>query len=138
MVSATLNDLWYRYLLGGETVTAYGSVQGDNTAEGLEIAKIDASLLPAGKYRVSVSHFVSAASSPTTVDNVELQKDGVAIARIQHQSAVMNSTAYSYQPKIEVILEVDGNQDISVNFAANFGATETQTHNVQIFATKVG
>lgn len=161
MVSLTVNDLWYNWLKsqlpasvvdgsesvvpgGGspqsfrESVFGYGSVQGTESATAdLEIASIPDASLPAGTYKVVVIHFVSAATSPSLVDNVELRKGGVALARVFHLAAVNNSTAYTFVPKLEVYVELDGATDLSLNFKANFGAGETQTHNAQIIATRV-
>lgn len=159
MPSLSLDDLWYQWLSGQlppdvlagaantpgagsavyteQSVTAYGSVLGNNASAGAVIASIPSASLPAGKYRVEVYHYVSAAASPVLQDNVEVRKAATPLARIQHQAAVMNSTAYGYSPKMSLVVEVTGAQTISCNFIANFGAAETQTHNVQIVATKV-
>lgn len=161
MASLSLNDLWYRWLqsvlpagvVNGtsqvtsgsglvnyteESVTAYGSVTGNNTSANAVIATIAAGSLPAGKYKVEVYHFVSAAVSPALPDNAELRKGATVVAKIQHQAAVMNSAAYGYGPKMTVVMNLNGSTAISVNFTANFGAAETQTHNVQIVATRIG
>lgn len=157
----SLNDLWYRWLEGQlpadvssgdspsspgsgtpqyfeQSVSAYGSLQGTETATAnAVIATIPSASLPAGKYKVTVTHFVSAATSPSLVDNVNLRAGSTVLARVLHLAAVNNSTAYTFVPKLEVYVELDGSTALSINFIANFGAGESQTHNAQIIATKV-
>lgn len=121
----------------GETVNIFASVLGNNTSAGAAIATIPAGSLPSGLYAVEVTDTVSAAATPVLVNNVELRVGGVSRRRIFHVAAVYNSTAVPFGSPQRANVRVDGTQSISVNFVANFGAAETQTHDVLLQATKV-
>lgn len=119
-----------------QSVSAYGSVLGNNTSAGAAIATIPSVSLPAGRYRVDVAHYILAAATPTLGDNVELRKGATPLVRLLHLPAAMNSQAYAFSPKVSVVADLDGLTALSVNFIANFGVSETQTHNVVLVATK--
>lgn len=156
MPSPTLNDLWLAFLQqnlpagvvagtaqlspgGGlsASVSAYGNVLGNNTSAGVAICTIAAGSLPRGLYRVQVYHYTSAAATPTLIDNVELRKGATSIARILHIQGIQ-SVAYSYTPKLDLQVDLDGSTALSVNFITNFGAAETQTQSALIVATRIG
>lgn len=119
-----------------ETVTAYGSVAGNNTSAGVQIAGITSGFLPSGLYQIDVHSKCSAATSPALNDNMELRVDGVSHMRILHINGI-NTVAYTAKVPQTCYVRLNGNQGISVNYVNNFGAAETQTHDVVLNATKV-
>lgn len=118
-----------------ETVSAYGSVLGNNTSANAEIVSVTVG--DAGLYKVDVYHKISAATTPTLLDNLEIRVGGTAKMRIQYVGAVSNSTALDLNSPLTVWLRAKEDEKISVNYRANFGATETQTHDVTLAVTKV-
>lgn len=121
----------------GETVAVNGIVTGNNTSAGVAVVTIPSGSLPAGLYKVDVVDVVTAAASPALVNNLELRVGATPRRKIYHFSAVQNSLAAPYGSPQSMNLRVDGTQAISVNFTANFGAAETQTHDILLMATKL-
>lgn len=160
MAAKTVNDLFYAWLISqlpagvvsgndiplpgsggisyaGESVAGFGTATGNNTSAGAVIATIPAASLPAGRYKVTVAHFISAATNPGMFNNVALKKGAVSIATIMHLQN-FNAGSYPYDPQLEMIVDLNGATALNVTFIDNLGATETQTHHAQIIATKVG
>lgn len=120
----------------GSSVTGYGTLLGNNTSAGAQIANIAAANLPAGTYCIEVWGYIQAAASAALADNGELRAGSTPLGRILMFNAVAG-TGTPLGPKLKVYKYLDGRTALSVNFVANFGAAETQTWNVQIVATRV-
>lgn len=157
----TLNDLWYAWLQTqlpagvvagttppvsgsqanagapiGDSVSAFGAMVGDNTAAGKPILTIPAGSLPAGMYQVDIYTQTPTITNPSISDNVELRAGANSVVRVQFHIVAQNAPSSQPKTPLTVYRRLDGATPLSLNFVANFAATETQDWHCTLVATR--
>lgn len=160
-MSLTLNDLWYAWLqtqlpagvVAGtsipipgsqanagapidNSVSAFAVVTGNNTSAGNAIATIAAGSLPAGMYQIDIYSQTPVITNPSIPDNVELRAGATSVVRVQLHIVAQNAPSTQPKTPLTVYRRLDGATALSLNFIANFAATETQEWHCTLVATR--
>jgi len=123
---------------GGDSVSATAIATGDNTTGGQAFVTIPATSLPAGRYKIDIYSQMPTITNPATSNNVRLQAGSTAVVTLIEHIVAQNSGAYQAKDPLTVYRYLDGKTALTLNWAANMAATETQVWNATLVATPVG
>jgi hypothetical protein len=118
--------------------SAVGSVTANNTTAGTVLCSIASASLPSGFYQIDVYTQVPTITNPSVSNLVEVRMDAVSLTRLISHIVSQNSGAYQPKEVFTFYRRLDGTNGLSLNFAVNCAATETQAWLGQITATRIG
>lgn len=120
------------------SVMALGAAIGDNTTGGQALATIAAVDLTPGMYQIDVYSQMTTITNANVSNAVELRAGATSLIRLINHVVAQNSGAYGPKQPFTVYRRLDGATALSLNWAQNLAATETQAWTVCLVATKLG
>lgn len=122
---------------GNSVFSGIGSATANNTTAGTALCTIDSANLPAGLYQVDVYIQMPTITNPSTSNLIEVRVEATSLTRLITHIVAQNSGAYQPKTCFTFYRRLTGSEDLSLNFAVNCAATETQVWTGQITATKI-
>lgn len=122
---------------GNSVFSGIGSATANNTTAGTALCTIDSANLPAGLYQVDVYTQMPTITNASVSNLIEVRVEATALTRLISHIVAQNSGAYQPKTCFTFYRRLTGSEDLSLNFAVNCAATETQAWIGQITATRI-
>lgn len=123
--------------IGNSVFSGVGSATANNTTAGTALCSIASGSLPAGLYQIDIYIQMPSITNASVSNLIELQVGGVSMTRLITHIVAQNSGAYQPKTPFTCYRRLTGSESLSLNFAVNCAATETQAWLGQITATKI-
>lgn len=122
---------------GNSVFSGIGSATANNTTAGTALCSIASSELPAGLYQIDVFIQMPTITNASVSNLIEVRVDSTSLTRLITHIVAQNSGAYQPKTPFTFYRRLTGSNGLSLNFAVNCAATETQAWLGQITATKI-
>ncbi len=114
-----------------------GTATANNTTVDGVLCSIASANLPAGLYQIDVFIQCPTFTNPSVSNLIEIRVDSTKLTRLITHIVSQNSGAYQPKTPFTFYRRLTGSNGLSLNFAVNCAATETQAWIGQITATKI-
>lgn len=122
---------------GNSVFSGIGSATANNTTAGTALVTLSSASLPVGLYQIDIYTQVPTFTNPSVSNLIEVRVGATSLTRLISHIVSQNSGAYQPKTCFTFYRRLTGSEDLSLNFAVNCAATETQVWTGQITATKI-